>query len=240
MIQNDNWLANAKSTVVYNSSWHKGVVGIVASRLTETYYRPTIVLTESHGFAVGSARSVKGFNIYNAIDACSDLLHQFGGHDFAAGMTMAIENIEAFRERFDEVVQEQISKEQLIPSIEVATKLEFRDIFESERYGIPKFFRILKQLAPFGPENMNPNFITERVRDKGSRILKGEHVKFQVYQEEYSDITMNGIGFSLADKFHIIENGEFDIVYSLEENHWNGSVSLQMMVKDIKPSKPVL
>ena len=240
IIENDQWLKNAKSTVVYNSNWHKGVVGIVASRLTETYYRPTIVLTESHGFAVGSARSVKGFNIYNAIDACSDLLHQFGGHDFAAGMTLPIENVDAFRAKFDEVVQEQISREQLVPSIEVATKIDFRDIYESERRGIPKFFRILKQIAPFGPENLNPNFLTERVRDRGSRILKDEHIKFQVFQEEYRDIVLDGIGFSLAEKFHIIQDGEFDIVYSLEENHWNGNVSLQMMVKDIKPSKPVL
>ena len=240
IIENNQWLKNAKSTVVYNSNWHKGVVGIVASRLTETYYRPTIVLTESHGFAVGSARSVKGFNIYNAIDACSDLLHQFGGHDFAAGMTLPIENVDAFRAKFDEVVQEQISREQLVPSIEVATKIDFRDIYESERRGIPKFFRILKQIAPFGPENLNPNFLTERVRDRGSRILKDEHIKFQVFQEEYRDIVLDGIGFSLAEKFHIIQDGEFDIVYSLEENHWNGNVSLQMMVKDIKPSKPVL
>ncbi|MCH2233512.1 MAG: single-stranded-DNA-specific exonuclease RecJ [Crocinitomicaceae bacterium] len=240
IIENNQWLKNAKSTVVYNSNWHKGVVGIVASRLTETYYRPTIVLTESHGFAVGSARSVKGFNIYNAIDACSDLLHQFGGHDFAAGMTLPIENVDAFRAKFDEVVQEQISREQLVPSIEVATKIDFRDIYESERRGIPKFFRILKQIAPFGPENLNPNFLTERVRDRGSRILKDEHIKFQVFQEEYEDIVLDGIGFSLAEKFHIIQDGEFDIVYSLEENHWNGNVSLQMMVKDIKPSKPVL
>ena len=240
IIENDQWLKNAKSTVVYNSNWHKGVVGIVALRLTETYYRPTIVLTESHGFAVGSARSVKGFNIYNAIDACSDLLHQFGGHDFAAGMTLPIENVDAFRAKFDEVVQEQISREQLVPSIEVATKIDFRDIYESERRGIPKFFRILKQIAPFGPENLNPNFLTERVRDRGSRILKDEHIKFQVFQEEYRDIVLDGIGFSLAEKFHIIQDGEFDIVYSLEENHWNGNVSLQMMVKDIKPSKPVL
>ena len=240
-IEASEWMLGAKSTLVYDPNWHKGVVGIVASRLTETYYRPTIVLTESNGFAVGSARSVKGFNIYNAINKCTDLLHQFGGHDFAAGMTLPIENVSAFREKFDSIVGEQIKKEQLIPSIEISAKIEFRDIYENERGGVPKFYRIMKQLAPFGPGNMNPVFLTERVRDYGnSRILKDEHIKFNIFQEEYPDIIIDGIGFGMADKFDIIMNGEFDIVYTLEENHWKGRTNIQLMVRDIKPSSKPL
>lgn len=237
MIADDTWYIEKKSTVVYDPEWHKGVVGIVASRLTETHYRPTIVLTKSNGFAVGSARSVKGFNIYNAISECSNLLHQFGGHDFAAGMTLPEENVLAFREKFEEIVDKQIKMDLLIPSIEYETKIDFRDIFESQRGGIPKFYRVLKQIAPFGPENMNPYFLTEGVADSGSRILKGEHIKFSIFQEEYPDIIIDGIGFGMAEKFNIIQNGLFDIVYSLEENHWNGKSNLQLMVSDIKPSK---
>lgn len=241
MIEQDNWLRQAKTTMVYNPNWHKGVVGIVASRLTETYYRPTIVLTESNGFAVGSARSVKGFNIYDAIQECSDKLLQFGGHDFAAGMTLEIDKVDEFRIKFDEVVSEKIEKDQLQPSIEIETTIDFRDIFGPGEVGLPKFYRIMKQIAPFGPQNMNPVFRTNRVKDSGfARLLKEEHLKFQVYQPEYPNIKLDAIGFGMADKFALIQNEFFDIVYTIEENHWNGNINLQLMIKDIKPSRKPL
>ena len=237
IISKDDWLLNAKSTVVFKEDWHKGVVGIVASRLMDTYYRPTIVLTESNGMAVGSARSVRGFNVYDAIDQCTDLLEQFGGHFYAAGMSMKVENVPAFKLKFNEVVSNTIKKEQLIPEIEIDAEIEFRDIFESQRGGIPKFFRVLKQFSPFGPDNMTPVFISRNCKDTGhSKTLKGEHLKLSIIQDEYPDIIMNGIGFGMGDKHSIIKDGKFDIVYTLEENIWNNHSNLQMMVKDIRPS----
>lgn len=239
MIAEDEWLRNAQSTVLYKDDWHKGVVGIVASRLTETYYRPTIVLTESNGKAVGSARSVNGFNIYEAIGECADLLEQFGGHDFAAGMTLDIEKVGDFRLKFDEVVRRNISKDLLIPEISIDTMLDFRDIFGAQRGGIPRFYHVLKQLAPFGPDNMKPVFMTKNVRDKGySRILKDEHLKLQVFQEEDEDLVLDGIGFGLAKYASIVKSGlPFDITYTVEINDWNGKQSLQLMVKDIRKSE---
>ncbi|MBD3636337.1 MAG: single-stranded-DNA-specific exonuclease RecJ [Crocinitomicaceae bacterium] len=238
MIVNDDWLLNAKSTVVFKEDWHKGVVGIVASRLTETYYRPTIVLTESNGMAVGSARSVKGFNVYEAINACADLLVQFGGHFYAAGLTMEMEKVDDFKTRFNEVVESSISDEMLVPEIEIDCEIDFRDIYEEQRSGIPRFYRILKQLAPFGPGNMRPVFVSRNVRDAGSsRVLKDEHLKLSLVQEEYPDIVLNGIAFGMAHWYEILQNGPVDIAYTIEENHWNGYVNLQLMVKDMKASK---
>lgn len=238
MIANDEWLLNAKSTVLYNENWHKGVVGIVASRLTENYYRPTIVLTESNGMAVGSARSVRGFNVYEAIDKCADLLVQFGGHFYAAGLTMELEKVPEFKLKFNQVVANSITEDMLIPEIEVDVEIDFRDIFEEKRGGIPKFYRVLKQLSPFGPENMRPIFVTRNVKDSGSsRVLKDEHLKLSLRQEEYPDIVMNGIAFGMAHWYEAVQNGPVDIAYTLEENHWNGQVSLQMMVKDIRESE---
>lgn len=241
MIANDDWLLNARSTVLFSKNWHKGVVGIVASRLVENYYRPTIVLTESNGVAVGSARSVKGFNVYDAIDECSDLLTQFGGHFYAAGLTMDLEKVPEFKLRFNEVVTANLSADMLTPEIEIDCVIDFRDIFEEQRGGIPKFYRVLKQLSPFGPENMRPVFVTKNVRDTGySRILKDEHLKLSVRQEEHPDIVMNGIAFGMAEWYDVLQAGPVDIAYTIEENHWNGKVSLQIMVKDIRESEPPL
>jgi single-stranded-DNA-specific exonuclease len=238
IIKNDDWLLNAKSTVVFNENWHKGVVGIVASRLTETYYKPTIVLTESNGFAVGSARSVKGFNVYDAIDKCSDLILQFGGHKYAAGLTLEIENVDAFREKFDAVVSETITKSQLKPKLHITDNIEFRDIFEAERQTMPKFYRILKQYAPFGPDNMHPVFVTEGVEVVGAtRLLKEEHLKMTLKQEAYPDIQIDTIAFNLGHFHHQIINRKFDVAYTIEENNWNGKTSLQLMIKDIKLSE---
>lgn len=224
----DDKLINRKSTVLFNPAWHKGVIGIVASRLTDTYYRPTIVLTESDGKVTGSARSVKNFDLYEAIYECKDLLIQFGGHKFAAGMTMQPENVEAFSLKFEEVVTGRITEEQLVPELEIDAEIELSDI-------TPKFFSIIQQMAPFGPENMKPVFVTKQVSDNGwSKIVKLDHVKFSVKKKDSAVI--DGIGFGLAPKFEMIKSGPFDIVYQIDENEWQGNVRLQMMVKDVKES----
>jgi len=234
-INNDEWLLNAKSTVVFNKIWHKGVVGIVASRLIETYYRPTIVLTESNGQAVGSARSVKNFNVYNAIEQCSDLITQFGGHFYAAGLTMPVENVPAFKLKFNEVVSDTITKDQQKSKIEITDTIEFRDIFEAERNVIPKFYRVLKQFAPFGPDNMHPVFVTNNVEISGSaRLLKDEHLKLKLMQEEYPDIEIDAIGFGLGHFYNQIQHKTFDVAYTIDENNWRGKSTLQLMIKDIK------
>lgn len=235
MIVQDDWLLNANSTVVFNKDWHKGVVGIVASRLIENYHRPTIVLTESNGEAVGSARSVKGFNVYDAIDQCSDLLTQFGGHYHAAGLTMPIDNIPAFKLKFNAVATQMLSEEMKIPEIEIDTEIDFRDIFEHQVGGIPKFYRILKQLAPFGPDNMAPTFLTRNVKDTGySRVLKDEHLKLSLHQDEFPDIIIDAIAFGFGNLWERVKTTPFDIVYTIAENHWQGRTSLQLMIKDIR------
>lgn len=245
LIAGEPSLQRAKSTVLFHPSWHKGVVGIVASRLTETYYRPTIVLTESNGKAVGSARSVPGYNIYSAILACSDLLEQFGGHDFAAGMTLDLGHLDEFKRRFEEVVSATILPEQLVPEIGVDDQLDFRDIYENKPGGIPKFYRILNQMAPFGPGNLRPVFITKNVSVLlGSRVLKEEHLKLILFQEEYPEIRVDAVGFGLADWWSKIDpqhtpTPKIDLVYTIEENTWNGVSSLQLMVKDIRLSNPI-
>lgn len=219
---------NKKSTVLFHETWHKGVIGIVASRLIETYYRPTIVFTESDGKVTGSARSVKGFDLYEAIYECKDLLIQFGGHKYAAGLTLLPENVAAFTEKFEQVVSARITEEQLIPEIEIDAEIALEDI-------TPSFFNILKQMAPFGPENMLPVFVTKSVKNSGwSKILKEKHIKFSLRRGAREIV--DGIGFGLADKFPILKNDSFDVCYQIEENEWNGNVTLQMMVKDIRPS----
>ena len=235
MIEENAQLKCAKSTVVFHPNWHKGVVGIVASRLTENYYRPTIVLTESNGKAVGSARSVYGYNIYNAIDACADLLEQFGGHDFAAGMTLSLDKVDAFRKKFEEVVAATISNEQLIPEIKIDDAIDFRDIYENKPGGVPKFYRVLNQMAPFGPDNMRPVFITKNVKDSGnSRVLKDEHLKLSLVQDDFPEIVLDAIAFGMAHKWESLKGKPLDIVYTLEENAWNGVTNLQLMIRDIK------
>lgn len=226
-IENDPGHLEAKSTVVYNPEWHKGVIGIVASRLMESYYRPTIVLTMSNGKATGSARSVMGFNIYNAINACADLLDQFGGHAYAAGLTMPVENIPEFKSRFDTVVQSTISDEQLIPQLLIDQKLDFERINH-------KFFNILQQMAPFGPENPSPLFVTENVICSNSRIIKDEHLKLFLRQDG-SKRTMEAMAFRMAERHTRIASGNpFNIAYHIESNDFNGEKSIQLVIKDIK------
>ena len=219
------------STVLYNPSWHKGVIGIVASRLIESYYRPTVILTESNGLATGSARSVDGFDLYQAIDACSDLLENFGGHMFAAGVTLKPENVPAFKARFEEYVSKNIKKDQLLPSIEIDGQLELCDI-------TPKFYRVLKQFQPFGPENMSPVFLTKNVVDNGCGRVVGntnEHLKLELIQEAEPFRVYPAIGFQMAQHFKIVNKGNaFDVCYSIEENEFRGITTLQIRIKDIK------
>jgi single-stranded-DNA-specific exonuclease len=226
MIGSDETLVKRKSTVVYHPEWHKGVIGIVASRLTETYYRPTIVLTESDGKVTGSARSVKNFDLYEAIYECRDLLIQFGGHRFAAGLTLHPENVEPLMQRFEEVVSERVTEEHLTPELEIDAVISLEDI-------TPKFYSIVQQMAPFGPENMNPVFVTRGVQDSGwSKILKEEHLKFSLRKS--TGELIDGIGFGMAGKMNIVKQGGFDMAYHIEENEWQGNVKLQLMVKDVR------
>lgn len=216
------------STLVYKETWHKGVVGIVASRLIETYYRPTIVLTRSGDIVAGSARSVPGFNLYEAIHACREHLLGYGGHFAAAGMTLSPDQVHAFKEKFEAVVQATILPEQLIPEIIIDAELRFQDI-------TPALYNIITQMEPFGPDNMRPVFVARNVIDTGfSKIVKEQHIRFVVKQGK---ISFTGIGFNIAHRFPIIqENETFDIVFTLDLNEWNGEKQLQLKVIDIKPS----
>lgn len=225
--EKEEW-RNRKSTVVYQPHWHKGVVGIVASRLIEHYYRPTVVLTQSGEYAAGSARSVPGFNLYEAIHACREHLLGYGGHFAAAGMTLELNSIEAFREKFEQVVSSTIDPSLLIPEIIIDAEISFKDIQ-------PSFYNILCQMEPFGPENLRPVFITRNVTDTGwTKIVKEDHIRFSLKKD---NTTFTGIGFGLADKFHLISKEKpFDIVFKVEENEWNGTKSLQLKVIDIKCS----
>ncbi len=230
IIANDPMHPFKKSTIVYHPDWHKGVLGIVASRMTETYYRPTIVLTKSNGFITGSARSVKDFDIYNAIDQCFHLLEHFGGHKYAAGLSVKPENFEAFKECFEKYVAENIEERMLIPEIEIDARIKLNNI-------TPKFYRILKQFAPFGPENMAPTFMTEGVVDTGYACIVGKnHLKLSVIHPDISGFPVACIAFQQGDKLPIVQSGNpFSICYHIEENEWNGHVSLQLNIKDIKP-----
>jgi single-stranded-DNA-specific exonuclease len=220
------------STVVYREDWHKGVIGIVASRLTENYYRPTVVFTKSNGVLAGSARSVKGFDVYNALNACADELEQFGGHMYAAGMTLKPENFEAFKAKFEEVVASTITKEQLTPVIWFDEELQLQDITD-------KFYRIMKQMAPFGPGNMSPVFLSRKLKDAGrTRTVgrEGLHLKLHLTNDN-RDCAFDGIAFGFGHLAEDISNGmTVDIVYHIEENEWQGNVSKQLRVLDIKPS----
>jgi single-stranded-DNA-specific exonuclease len=217
------------TTVVYHENWHKGVIGIVASRLTETYYRPTIVFTKSGDKLAASARSVKGFDVYNALNECRDLIEQFGGHKYAAGLTILEENFEKFKEKFETVVKESINDLLLIPEIKIDAKIDLKEI-------TPKLFRIVKQFAPFGPGNMTPIFVSKSVYDTGYGKCVGENSKhLKVTLNQYNNEKFGGIGFNLGKKFSKIENRKpFDVVYVIDENHWNGRVNLQLKLKDIK------
>lgn len=219
-----------KSIVVYQPHWHKGVIGIVASRLSDEYYKPTVVLTRSNGLISGSARSVLGFDLYKAIDSCRDLLENFGGHMYAAGLSMKEENIQAFTERFEQFVSENILEEQTYPQLEIDAVLEFKDI-------TPKFFRILKQFAPFGPENMKPLFVSKKIFDYGTSRLVGkeqEHLRMELIDSS-SENVMNGIAFGMHEyNDHLKALHPLDICYTLEENNFNGNSTIQLMIRDIK------
>lgn len=229
MIGSDSSLQKARSTVIFHPEWHKGVIGIVASRLTESYYRPTIVLTRSGDLITGSARSVKDFDIYEAIDSCNHLLEHFGGHKFAAGLSLKPENLEPFRNHFEAVVAEKLQGIELVPEIEVDDYLPL-DIINS------KFYLILKQFAPFGPGNMTPLFRTDGVMDAGgSRIVGKNHLKLAMEHPDYRGGPYSGIAFQQGEHYTLIsKNIPFNMVYNLEENEWNGSRTLQFQVKDIK------
>ncbi len=220
-----------RSTVLYQPDWHKGVVGIVASRLIEHYYRPTVVLTMSNGMATGSARSVEEFDLYKAVNACSDLLESFGGHKYAAGLSMPIENVEAFKQRFEEFVEKNITEEQLIKQVTIDQTIEL------DKIGA-KFFRILRQFEPFGPDNPSPVFVARGVKETGRSRQVGrswEHLKLSLASEPGSYQGLEAIAFNYGHLFNEIHKGKaFDIVFSIEENTYRGISNIQLMVKDIR------
>lgn len=229
LIETDPAFLHKKSTVVYQEHWHKGVVGIVASRLIEKHYRPTIVLTKSGDYVAGSARSVAGFNLYEAIHACREHLLGYGGHFAAAGMTLLPEKVNDFAAAFEKAVQEQIKPEQLIPEIVIDASIQFEEI-------TPTLYNILKQMEPFGPDNMRPVFIAQKVYDTGfSKIVKYQHIRFVVKQR---NITLSGIGFNMAEKFALIQQQlPLDLVFTLDENEWNGEKSIQLKMIDLRISE---
>lgn len=231
MIRDNPALQEKSSTVLFNPDWHKGVIGIVASRLLDQFYKPTVILTQSNGFATGSARSVNGFNLYQAIESCSDLLENFGGHMYAAGLTMKTANVEKFTERFEKIVSETIDPEQLIPVVDIDTELQLTEIND-------KFFRILKQFQPFGPENISPIFLSENVVDFGDgRTVgaKGEHLKLTLVQEKNPFQGFPAIAFHQGHTFDKVHKGvPFDICYQLMENDFRGNVSLQIHILNMK------
>jgi single-stranded-DNA-specific exonuclease len=228
IINSDEVLVRRKSTVLFQPHWHKGVVGIVASRLIDHYYRPTIVLTQSGDYVAGSARSVVGFNVYEAIHQCKDLLLGYGGHFYAAGMTMAMDKVEAFCQRFEEVVEASIHPELLIPEIVVDAEINFSDIKKS-------FYDIICQMEPFGPDNMSPVFCARNVYNTGwSKVVKEAHLRFVVKQEAH---ILTGIGFNMADKMLLLQmNQPIDLIFKIDENEWNGEKTLQLKVIDVRLS----
>jgi single-stranded-DNA-specific exonuclease len=221
------------STVVFNEGWHKGVIGIVASRLIENYYRPTIVFTKSGDKLAASARSVKDFDVYNALEACSEHLEQFGGHMYAAGMTLKPENYQNFKNAFETEVKNTIHPDLLIPEIAVDLEVNFSDIDE-------KFMRILKQFEPFGPENMTPVFMSKNIVDSGyAKPLGNDEEHLKAFVKQINSPNFNAIGFGLGKKINTVKNNQpFDAVYVLEENEWKGNVSLQIQLRDIRPINP--
>jgi len=227
MISTNDALSKAKSTVLFKDSWHKGVIGIVASRCIEKFYRPTVILTESNDKVTGSARSVDGFNVYEAISECSELLDQFGGHMYAAGVTMPVDNVDAFRIKFEEVVSKKITKDQLTPSIYVDSILDLEEIDR-------KFYNIISQMAPFGPKNMQPLFVTKNIQASNVKLLKEQHLKFTAKQAG-TNIAIEAIGFGLGDYYDLVNCGlEFGMAFTIEENDFRGQNTLQLFVKDIK------
>lgn len=227
MITTNDSLTHAKATVLYKEDWHKGVIGIVASRCIEKFYRPTVILTESNDKVTGSARSVDGFDVYAAISECSDLLEQFGGHMYAAGVTMSVDNVAAFQKKFQEVVARQITDEQLIPSLYIDTVIRLEEIDR-------KFFNVVNQMAPFGPQNMQPVFMTEQIQATNVKLLKEQHLKFTAKQEG-TNVAYDAIGFGLGEYYDLVNCGlKFQMAFTVEENDFRGHKTLQLFVKDIK------
>ena len=237
MVSSGNCVASEYATIVYNPSWNKGVVGIVASRLVEAFYKPTFVLTKSNGFITGSARSVRGFDLYDSIESQADLLENFGGHIYAAGLTMKEENLPEFARRIEEYVASHISKEVSTPIVEVDSVLDFSHI-------TPKFFRILKQFQPFGPGNASPVFLTENVYDYGNGRKVGpaaQHLKLELIQESQPYHQIGAIGFNMAEYFdHIKAGNPFDICYSIVENYYRGNSTIQLRIKDIREREDMI
>ena len=237
MVQNGDSLAWKNATIVYNPSWNKGVVGIVASRLVEAFYKPTIVLTKSNGFVTGSARSIQGFDLYEAIESCADLLENFGGHVYAAGLTLKEDKLEEFSARIDEFVGGKITEEMLTPVVTIDAKLDFARI-------TPKFFRILKQFQPFGPGNNNPLFLTENVYDDGNARKVGAggvHVKLELLQESQPYHQIPAIAFNKSDFYEYIKAGNpFDVCYSIVENYYRGSSNIQLRIKDMHEREDII
>jgi single-stranded-DNA-specific exonuclease len=218
-----------KTTVVYDPSWHKGVIGIVASRLTEFYYRPTIVFTKSGDLITGSARSVRGFDIYSALEACSELIEHWGGHKYAAGLSIKEENFEAFSKKFEEVAILQLAEESLVPTVEIDAEIDFATIGRA-------FFDNLKKFAQFGPKNPNPTFETKGVlAGENSKVVGQKHLKLSLVQHIKQSYPVDGIAFQQADQEFLIKSGTpFNVCYQLEENEWNGKITIQLNVKDIQ------
>ena len=237
MVQSGNCLSARNATIVYNPSWHKGVVGIVASRLVEAFYRPTIVFTRSNGYVTGSARSVHGFDLYDAIESCADLLENFGGHLYAAGLTLKEENLPEFCDRIEKFIEDNIREEMLTPVIMIDARLDFSQI-------TPKFFRILKQFQPFGPGNNAPVFLTENVYDNGN-VRKvgadGSHLKLELIQESQPYRSISAIAFNKSEHFEHIKSGNpIDICYSIVENYYRGIANLQLRIKDLHNREDII
>ena len=237
MVQNGKCLACQNATIVYNPEWNKGVVGIVASRLVEAFYKPTFVLTKSNGFVTGSARSVRGFDLYDSIERCADLLENFGGHIYAAGLTLKEENLPEFARRIETYVSEHLTPEMSMPVVDVDSKLDFSQI-------TPKFFRILKQFQPFGPGNNSPVFLTEHVYDDGNGRKVGpaaQHLKLELIQESQPYRQIGAIGFNMAEYFdHIKAGNPIDICYSVVENYYRGNSTIQLRLKDMREREDVI
>ena len=230
LIESDEILINRRSTVLFQPHWHKGVVGIVASRLIDHYYRPTIVLTKSGDYVAGSARSVTGFNVYEAVHQCKDLLLGYGGHFYAAGMTLEEGNVDAFCKKFEEVVEASLHPDLMVPELVIDAEIELKDITQP-------FYNIICQMEPFGPDNLRPTFVTRHVTNTGwSKVVKEKHLRFVVKQGAAS---ITGIGFGLAEKAPLLLSGlPVDVVYKIDENDWNGEKSLQLRVVDVRQSEP--
>jgi single-stranded-DNA-specific exonuclease len=237
MVESGSCLAKENATVVYNPKWSKGIVGIVASRLVEAYYKPTVVLTKSNGFVTGSARSVQGFDLYEAIESCADLLENFGGHVYAAGLTLKEENVQEFARRLDSFIAGKITAEMLVPVVDIDSRLDFSQI-------TPKFFRILKQFQPFGPGNNNPVFVTENVYDAGNGRKVGAggmHLKLDLIQESQPYHQIAAIAFNMAEYYDYIKSGNpLDVCYSIVENYYRGNSTIQLRVKDLREREEII